>query len=61
MAKNGNLLLVDDEAYVRDSLSMVLSRKGFSVRAAPSVEKALKSDVLDGEIGRAGRARRGDY
>ena len=44
----GNILLVDDEPYVRDSLSAVLHRRGFEVRCADGVEEALSGHALEG-------------
>ena len=48
MARLGTILLVDDEAYVRESLSLVLSRKGYTIRTASFARDALKADILDG-------------
>ncbi|GAB4235657.1 MAG: sigma-54 dependent transcriptional regulator [Acidobacteriota bacterium] len=44
----GTILIVDDEDYVRDSLSLVLSRRGYLVRSAGGAEEAMKPDILDG-------------
>ncbi len=44
----GSVLIVDDEAYVRESLSLVLTRRGFSVRTASLASQALESDFFDG-------------
>ncbi|MGW8180895.1 MAG: sigma-54-dependent transcriptional regulator, partial [bacterium] len=44
----GTVLIIDDEAYVRDSLSLVLERRGFQVRTAASGQQALSSGCLDG-------------
>lgn len=44
----GTILIVDDEDYVRDSLSLVLSRRGYLVRSAGRAEEAMKPDILDG-------------
>jgi len=44
----GTVLLVDDEAYVRDSLSLLLTRHGYSVRTAALAKDALEKDMLDG-------------
>jgi DNA-binding NtrC family response regulator len=44
----GTILLVDDEAYVRDSLAAVLRRKGFAVRTASGPDEALQAHSLDG-------------
>lgn len=46
--KKGTVLLVDDEAYVRDSLSLLLTRHGYSVRTAADAKDALETDMLDG-------------
>jgi DNA-binding NtrC family response regulator len=46
--KKGTVLLVDDEAYVRDSLSLLLTRQGYSVRTAAHAKDALETDMLDG-------------
>ena len=48
MRSNGTILLVDDEAYVRDSLAAVLKRRGFEVRCADGVDEAMKQHELDG-------------
>ncbi len=48
MTRQGTVLVVDDEAYVRESLSLVLSRKGYTIRTASFAKDALKSDMLDG-------------
>lgn len=40
--------MVDDEAYVRDSLATLLSRRGFEVRTAGGYDEALETDSLDG-------------
>lgn len=48
MSQIGTVLVVDDENYVRESLAMVLSRKGFSVRTAGSVREALETDIIQG-------------
>ncbi|MDX1997174.1 MAG: sigma-54 dependent transcriptional regulator [Thermoanaerobaculia bacterium] len=37
----GAVLIVDDEAYLRDSLATVLARRGFTVSTAPGIEQAL--------------------
>lgn len=44
----GTVLVVDDEAYVRDSLSLLLTRQGYSVRTAALARDALEKDMLDG-------------
>ena len=41
MAVNGTLLVVEDEAYVRDSLASWLGRRGFAVITAGSVEEVV--------------------
>jgi len=46
--RRGTVLLVDDEAYVRDSLSRLLGRRGFSVRTAASAAEALRPESLAG-------------
>jgi len=43
-----NVLLVDDEAYVRDSLATLLGRRGYEVRTAASYDEALATKSLDG-------------
>ncbi len=44
----GTVLVVDDEAYVRDSLSLLLTRQGYSVRTAALARDALEKEMLDG-------------
>jgi len=44
----GTVLLVDDDAYIRDSLAEVLARRGVSVRTAGSAAEALAGDALAG-------------
>jgi len=44
----GTVLIVDDEEYVRDSLASLLERRGFVVRTAGSVAKALEAHSRDG-------------
>ena len=44
----GTVLVVDDEAYVRDSLSLLLTRQGYSVRTAALAKDALEKEMLDG-------------
>jgi DNA-binding NtrC family response regulator len=44
----GTILIVDDEEYVRDSLSLVLERRGFLARTAAGAEEALRPDILEG-------------
>jgi DNA-binding NtrC family response regulator len=39
---------VDDESYVRDSLSLALTRHGYSVRTAALARDALEKDMMDG-------------
>lgn len=48
MKSIGTVLLVDDEAYVRESLANVLERRGWNVRAAATVQEATQSHFLDG-------------
>jgi len=48
MKGKGTVLVVDDEAYVRDSLMAVLKRRGFAARTAAGAEEVLKPDALDG-------------
>lgn len=48
MRGKGTVLIVDDEAYVRDSLAAVLTRRGFSVRLAGGFDEALAARALDG-------------
>jgi DNA-binding NtrC family response regulator len=45
---SATVLVVDDEAYVRDSLATLLRRRGFDVRAAGGYDEALGSGSLDG-------------
>jgi DNA-binding NtrC family response regulator len=47
-ASRGTVLLVDDEAYVRDSLAAVLRRRGYLVRGAASARQALAGGGPDG-------------
>ena len=42
MSRVVNVLVVDDEAYVRDSLVAVLKRRGHEVRGVGSVGEAMK-------------------
>jgi DNA-binding NtrC family response regulator len=44
----GTVLLVDDEAYVRESLASVLSRRRLKVKTATSVAEALRPGTLAG-------------
>jgi len=48
MANRGTVLIVDDEAYVRDSLATVLRRKGYVVRTASRAEGLVASASLQG-------------
>jgi DNA-binding NtrC family response regulator len=48
MATRGTILIVDDEAYVRESLATVLRRKGYLVRTAPSPQQLIGSPALQG-------------
>ncbi len=42
------ILLVDDETFVRDALADLLGRRGFAVRVAGGVDEALDPDLLAG-------------
>ena len=42
------VLIVDDEAYVRDSLATLLDRRGYEVRTAAGAAEALGDGALDG-------------
>jgi len=44
----GTVLLVDDDAYIRDSLAEVMGRRGLTVRTAGSADEALADDALAG-------------
>jgi DNA-binding NtrC family response regulator len=46
--KIGTVLVVDDESYVRDSISLILTRKGYAVRTAASAQEVLQEGSLDG-------------
>jgi two-component system response regulator HydG len=48
VSREGTILLVDDEEYVRDSLAALLERRGFDVRRAGSAEEALARHELEG-------------
>jgi len=48
MASRGTVLIVDDEAYVRDSLATVLRRKGYMVRTAARADSLIPSGSLQG-------------
>ena len=48
MKSQGTVLLVDDDAYIRDSLAEVLGRRGLTVRTAASADEALAEDALAG-------------
>ncbi len=48
MTYRATLMIVDDEAYVRDSLAAVLKRRGFDIRTAGSVDEALAPGHLEG-------------
>ena len=48
MSYRATLMIVDDEAYVRDSLAAVLERRGFDTRTAASVDDALAPGALEG-------------
>jgi DNA-binding NtrC family response regulator len=45
---HANVLVVDDEAYVRDSLATLLGRRGYDVRTAGGYDEALATESLDG-------------
>ena len=44
----GTVLIIDDEAYVRDSLATVMRRRGYMVRTASGAEQVLASGALQG-------------
>ena len=48
MKSRGTVLIVDDESYVRESLATVLSRRGYQVRTASSVEESVQNGILEG-------------
>jgi len=48
MSRPATVLLVDDEAYVRDSLAELLTRRGFDVRTASGGRDALRRELLEG-------------
>jgi DNA-binding NtrC family response regulator len=48
MKTNATILIVDDEPYVRDSLSLALRRKGFQTRIAAGVTQALEAGTFEG-------------
>jgi len=39
----GRILVVEDEAYVRESIERILKARGFDVSAAPGVEEAMRA------------------
>ncbi|HSL82964.1 MAG TPA: sigma-54 dependent transcriptional regulator [Thermoanaerobaculia bacterium] len=45
---SATVLVVDDEAYVRESLATLLGRRGFDARTAGGYDEALGSGSLDG-------------
>ncbi len=47
-APRAQILLVDDEAFVRDALADLLTRRGYAVRVAGGVDEALEPDLLAG-------------
>ena len=47
MSTRGNVLVVDDEPYVRDSIAAVLRRKRFDVRTAAGYDEAVDPRSLD--------------
>jgi DNA-binding NtrC family response regulator len=48
VSRRATVLLVDDEAYVRESLAELLSRREFEVRTAENGEQALAAERLEG-------------
>jgi DNA-binding NtrC family response regulator len=48
VSRRATVLLVDDEAYVRESLAELLTRRGFDVRTAEDGERALAPELLEG-------------
>src|SRR5207249_4326139 len=48
MKFQGTVLIVDDEAYVRESLATVLQRAGYKVRTADGSQAALQPGILEG-------------
>ena len=48
MKPRRTVLIVDDEAYVLESLASLLERRGFEVRTATSVDEALDPGLLGG-------------
>jgi len=43
MATNGEILLVDDDRDIRDSIQIILEKNGYSVRAAANGREALEA------------------
>ena len=43
MATKGDILLVDDDSDLRDSLQIILEKKGYSVRTAANGREALEA------------------
>ncbi|MGB6691255.1 MAG: response regulator [Terracidiphilus sp.] len=41
-ARNGKILIVDDEVHISETLSLVFSAQGYEVRAANSAEQAVE-------------------
>jgi two-component system, NtrC family, response regulator AtoC len=48
MSRRATVLLVDDEAYIRESLAELLARRGFEVRTASEGRQALAAELLEG-------------
>ncbi len=48
MKIQATVLIVDDEAYVRESLATVLRRAGYKIRTADGSQAALQPGILEG-------------